>query len=113
LEGATASWDGVDPPNCEPAHGLGRGGDVVGAHADRVTSEQMLNRSDGVVTDVWIAGTPAWRGSLDPSCGDHSTKERIWVAGYDNVDWSCFIDRNIERALSGRHRLPVAMPAYR
>ena len=23
----------------------------------------MLNRSDGVVTDVWIAGTPAWRDS--------------------------------------------------
>jgi hypothetical protein len=23
----------------------------------------MLNRSDGVVTDVWIAGTPAWQNS--------------------------------------------------
>lgn len=21
----------------------------------------MLNRSDGVVTDVWVAGIPAWR----------------------------------------------------
>jgi hypothetical protein len=28
-----------------------------------VGSEQMLNRSEGVVTDVWIAGTPAWRDS--------------------------------------------------
>jgi len=28
-----------------------------------VAAEQMLNRSDGVVTDVWIAGTPAWRNS--------------------------------------------------
>ncbi|MEM9729562.1 MAG: amidohydrolase family protein [Myxococcota bacterium] len=28
-----------------------------------VGSEQMLNRSDGVVTDVWIAGVPAWRNS--------------------------------------------------
>jgi N-acyl-D-aspartate/D-glutamate deacylase len=28
-----------------------------------VGSEQMLNRSEGVVTDVWIAGTPAWRNS--------------------------------------------------
>ena len=28
-----------------------------------VAAEQMLNRSDGVVTDVWIAGTPAWRDS--------------------------------------------------
>lgn len=26
-----------------------------------VAAEQMLNRSDGLVTDVWIAGTPAWR----------------------------------------------------
>ena len=28
-----------------------------------VAAEQMLNRSDGVVTDVWIAGTHAWRDS--------------------------------------------------
>ena len=28
-----------------------------------VGAEQMLNRSDGVVTDVWIAGVPAWRRS--------------------------------------------------
>ena len=28
-----------------------------------VGAEQMLNRSDGVVTDVWIAGVSAWRRS--------------------------------------------------
>ena len=30
-------------------------------YREAVAAEQMLNRSDGVVTDVWIAGTPAWR----------------------------------------------------
>lgn len=32
-------------------------------YREAVGSEQMLNRSDGVVTDVWIAGVPAWRDS--------------------------------------------------
>ncbi|MGB5372629.1 MAG: hypothetical protein WBN15_02520 [Polyangiales bacterium] len=32
-------------------------------YREAVAAEQMLNRSDGVVTDVWIAGTPAWRNS--------------------------------------------------
>jgi len=32
-------------------------------YREAVGAEQMLNRSDGVVTDVWIAGTPAWRDS--------------------------------------------------
>lgn len=32
-------------------------------YREAVAAEQMLNRSDGVVTDVWIAGTPAWRDS--------------------------------------------------
>jgi len=32
-------------------------------YRDAIAAEQMLNRSDGVVTDVWIAGTPAWRDS--------------------------------------------------
>ena len=32
-------------------------------YREAVAAEQMLNRSDGVVADVWIAGTPAWRGS--------------------------------------------------
>lgn len=30
---------------------------------EAVGAEQMLNRSDGVVTDAWIAGVPAWRAS--------------------------------------------------
>jgi hypothetical protein len=30
-------------------------------YREAVAAEQMLNRSDGVVTDVWIAGIPAWR----------------------------------------------------
>ena len=29
-------------------------------YRDAVAAEQMLNRSDGVVTHVWIAGVPAW-----------------------------------------------------
>ncbi len=32
-------------------------------YREAVAAEQMLNRSDGVVTDVWISGTPAWRDS--------------------------------------------------
>jgi N-acyl-D-aspartate/D-glutamate deacylase len=32
-------------------------------YREAVAAEQMLNRSDGVVTDVWIAGKPAWRDS--------------------------------------------------
>jgi N-acyl-D-aspartate/D-glutamate deacylase len=32
-------------------------------YREAVAAEQMLNRSEGVVTDVWIAGTPAWRDS--------------------------------------------------
>jgi hypothetical protein len=30
-------------------------------YREAVAKEQKLNRSNGVVTDVWIAGTPAWR----------------------------------------------------
>ena len=30
-------------------------------YREAVGSEQMLSRSEGVVTDVWIAGVPAWR----------------------------------------------------
>jgi N-acyl-D-aspartate/D-glutamate deacylase len=36
---------------------------TIFAYREAVAAEQMLNRSDGVVTDVWIAGTPAWRES--------------------------------------------------
>jgi len=32
-------------------------------YREALAAEQMLNRSDGVVTDVWIGGTPAWRDS--------------------------------------------------
>ena len=30
-------------------------------YRDAVAAEQMLNRSDGVVTDVWVAGERAWK----------------------------------------------------
>jgi N-acyl-D-aspartate/D-glutamate deacylase len=32
-------------------------------YREALAAEQMLNRSDGVVTDVWIGGKPAWRDS--------------------------------------------------
>jgi N-acyl-D-aspartate/D-glutamate deacylase len=32
-------------------------------YREAVAAEQMLNRSDGVVTDVWIAGKPAWKNA--------------------------------------------------
>ena len=32
-------------------------------YREAVAAEQMLNRSDGVVTDVWVAGVSAWRRS--------------------------------------------------
>jgi N-acyl-D-aspartate/D-glutamate deacylase len=32
-------------------------------YREAVAAKQMLNRSDGVVTDVWIAGIAAWRDS--------------------------------------------------
>ena len=32
-------------------------------YREAVAAEQMLNRSDGVVTDVWIAGHSAWRAA--------------------------------------------------
>ena len=36
---------------------------TVFGYREALAAEQMLNRSDGVVTDVWIAGAPAWRDS--------------------------------------------------
>ena len=36
---------------------------TVFEYREALAAKQMLNRSDGVVTDVWIAGTPAWRNS--------------------------------------------------
>jgi hypothetical protein len=35
---------------------------LLAAHTGPLNS-LCSNRSDGVVTDVWIAGTPAWRDS--------------------------------------------------
>jgi N-acyl-D-aspartate/D-glutamate deacylase len=32
-------------------------------YREAVAAEQMLNRSNGVVTDVWISGRPAWRNA--------------------------------------------------
>jgi N-acyl-D-aspartate/D-glutamate deacylase len=32
-------------------------------YREAVAAEQMLNRSDGVVTDVWVAGIPAWQSA--------------------------------------------------
>ena len=32
-------------------------------YREAVAAEQMLNRSDGVVTDVWVAGRRAWHGA--------------------------------------------------
>lgn len=36
---------------------------TIFAYRDALGTEQMLNRSDGVVTDVWIAGKRAWQDS--------------------------------------------------
>jgi hypothetical protein len=36
---------------------------TVFGYREAVAAERMLNRSDGVVTDVWIAGASAWRDS--------------------------------------------------
>ncbi|MEM7136347.1 MAG: amidohydrolase family protein [Myxococcota bacterium] len=47
---------------------------TVFAYREAVGSEQMLNRSDGVVTDVWIAGVPAWR---DSRATDHLGQTRM------------------------------------
>jgi N-acyl-D-aspartate/D-glutamate deacylase len=36
---------------------------TIFGYREAVAAERMLNRSDGVVTDVWIAGVSAWRDS--------------------------------------------------
>jgi cytosine/adenosine deaminase-related metal-dependent hydrolase len=76
-------WPASDPRNKDPADVAiepGKQADVILVDPDAlraydseaqtifeyreaVGSEQMLNRSEGVVTDVWIAGVPAWRDS--------------------------------------------------
>jgi len=45
-------------------------GQTVFERREALGSEQLLNRSDGVVTDVWIAGVPAWRNAeVTPELG--------------------------------------------
>jgi len=49
--------------NPEALRAHGSEANTIFEYREAVAAEQMLNRSDGVVTDVWIAGTPAWRDS--------------------------------------------------
>ena len=44
-------------------HGYDSDASTTFGYREAVGAEQMLNRSDGVVTHVWIAGTLAWQGS--------------------------------------------------
>ena len=45
-------------------------GQTIFERREALGSEQLLNRSDGVVTDVWIAGIPAWRNAeVTPELG--------------------------------------------
>jgi N-acyl-D-aspartate/D-glutamate deacylase len=45
-------------------------GQTIFERREALGSEQLLNRSDGVVTDVWIAGVPAWRNAeVTPELG--------------------------------------------
>ena len=48
-------------------------------YREAVAAEQMLNRSDGVVTDVWIAGKPAWKDSKAASNLGAVTMGRAWT----------------------------------
>ncbi len=50
---------------------------TIFGYREAVASEQMLNRSDGVVTDVWIAGIPAWRDAKET---EHLGKTRMGSA---------------------------------
>jgi N-acyl-D-aspartate/D-glutamate deacylase len=50
----------IDP---DALHHYDSDANTIFEYREAVAAEQMLNRSDGVVTDVWIAGTPAWRDS--------------------------------------------------
>ncbi len=48
-------------------------------YREALAAEQMLNRSDGVVTDVWIGGTAAWRDSKATESLGKTTMGRCWV----------------------------------
>ena len=50
-------------------------------YREAVAAEQMLNRSDGVVTDVWIAGQPAWREAKPTEALGTVTMGSALVAG--------------------------------
>jgi N-acyl-D-aspartate/D-glutamate deacylase len=47
-------------------------------YREALAAEQMLNRSDGVVTDVWIGGTPAWREARATESLGKVTMGRCW-----------------------------------
>jgi len=50
-------------------------------YREAVAAEQMLNRSDGVVTGVWVAGRSAWRGAgPSPELGNTKMGRALRVA---------------------------------
>jgi len=54
-------------------------------YREALAAEQMLNRSDGVVTDVWIGGTAAWRDAKPTeNLGRVTMGSALTVAG-DNL----------------------------
>ena len=49
---------------------------------DELQAEQLVNRSDGVVSDVFIAGTAAWRGdAATPALGTRPLGQALRFAG--------------------------------
>jgi len=61
-------------------------GQTIFEHREALGSEQLLNRSDGVVTDVWIAGVPAWRNAeVTPELGTRRMGRALTVLPPLNV----------------------------
>jgi N-acyl-D-aspartate/D-glutamate deacylase len=56
--GRQADLISIDP---HALRGYDSDANTIFEYREAVAADQMLNRSDGVVTDVWIAGTRAWR----------------------------------------------------
>jgi N-acyl-D-aspartate/D-glutamate deacylase len=54
---------------------------TIFAYREALAAEQMLNRSDGVVTDVWIGGRPAWRDAKPTDRLGKATMGRCLVVG--------------------------------
>jgi N-acyl-D-aspartate/D-glutamate deacylase len=55
-------------------------GQTIFERREALGSEQLLNRSDGVVTDVWIAGVPAWRNAeVTPELGTRQMGRALTV----------------------------------